>query len=377
MHDSEEERVRKIKMHDYVSENIKNVETSTTKIQKITKFSNTVNLRVERAKERRAQKEIDHYNRSVSLAAKHVLSMNRRRVCFALRIVVLGAAQSYLRQQLEYRRQQIFNEKLKRAERYYEMKIFQTWWRSAKEQRKNRMAVVITCAIRQYIFWKKLKHRIWGANVIRRTLHAERGMDKALMNIRKFRVKVLIIQRFLKKAKTANEGRIEILFRQSFRKVVTMLMDMERKSISDETLHPKKYKGKNNRREKKKKQKTIDYADGIKNEDVRHEMSRIVKRQEILEKLKPELYDNCREYQKIIWKKFKRKFLAVFRQYEELKTKFYLVNPNNLGARRELQSEMDNVGFPRFSWLSPEEIVKQVAIDTVASLRAIEKKQGV
>ena len=54
-------------------------------------------------------------------------------------------------------------------------------------------------------------------------------MDKALMNIRKFRVKVLIIQRFLKKVKTANEGRIEILFRQSFRKVVTMLMDMERK----------------------------------------------------------------------------------------------------------------------------------------------------
>ena len=207
------------------------------RFKKSQNFSNTVNLRVERAKERRAQKEIDHYNRSVSLAAKHVLSMNRRRVCFALRIVVLGAAQSYLRQQLEYRRQQIFNEKLKRAERYYEMKIFQTWWRSAKEQRKNRMAVVITCAIRQYIFRKKLKHRIWGANVIRRTLHAERGMDKALMNIRKFRVKVLIIQRFLKKVKTANEGRIEILFRQSFRKVVTMLMDMERKSISDETLH--------------------------------------------------------------------------------------------------------------------------------------------
>ena len=102
-----------------------------------------------------------------------------------------------------------------------------------------------------------------------------------------------------------------------------------------------------------------------------------MKRQEILETLKPELYDNCREYQKIIWKKFKRKFLAVFKQYEELKTKFYLVNPNNLGARRELQSDMENFVFPRFSWLSPEEIVKQVAIDTVASLRAIEKKQEV
>ena len=53
------------------------------------------------------------------------------------------------------------------------------------------------------------------------------------------------------------------------------------------------------------------------------------------------------------------------------------MNPNNLGARRELQSEMENFVFPRFSWLSPEEIVKQVAIDTVASLRAIEKKQEV
>ena len=377
MHDSEEERIRKMKMHDYVSENVKNVETSTKKIEKITKFSNKVSMRVARAKERRAQKEIDHYNRSVSLAAKHVFTMNRRRVCFALRVVVLGAAQSYLRQQLEHRRRQIFNEKIERAEKYYEMKIFQTWWRSAKQQRKNRMAVVITCAIRQYIFRKKLKQKIWGANVIRRTLHAEQGMDRALMNIRKFRVKVLIIQRFLKKVKIANEGRIEILFRQGFRKVVTMLMDMERKNHSDKTFNVKKQSQPHGKGDEKKKQKTINYADDIRDEGVKREMNRIVKRQEILETLKPDLYDNCREYQKVIWKKFKRKFLAVYEQYEELKTKFYLVNPNNLEARREIQSEMDNFPFPRFSWLSPEEIVKQVAIDTVASLRAIEKQQGV
>ena len=51
-----------------------------------------------------------------------------------------------------------------------------------------------------------------------------------------------------------------------------------------------------------------------------------------------------------------------------------MVDPNNLSLRRELNWELENFIFPRFSWLSPDEIVKQVAVETMASLHQVEKQ---
>ena len=49
-----------------------------------------------------------------------------------------------------------------------------------------------------------------------------------------------------------------------------------------------------------------------------------------------------------------------------------MVDPNNLSLRREIEWELENFIFPRFSWLSPDEIVKQVAVETMASLHQVE-----
>jgi len=387
LHDSEEERKRKLLLHDYVTENISTVETNDEKINKITKFSKKVNERLIKAKEKRVERANRQYQRSVELASKHVTAMNRRRISFALRAVVLGARQSYLMKQLVLKRKQILNEKIERATKYHEMKIFQTWWRGAQESRKNRMAVTITCAIRSYILNKRIHNKIHGANVIRRTLHAESGIDKALSNIRRFRVHVVKIQKFLRRVQIANDGRIEILYRQGFRKVVTMLMELEKQSKDTVQMKkktassapPKKratqIKQKSSSVKSSKRQKnTLDYTDGIRNQEIKDEMGRIVKRQAILETLKPELYNICEHYQKIIWQKYKKKFLKTFKQYQNLQTKLLVVDPNNLSLRREIEWELENFIFPRFSWLSPEQIVKQVSIDCMATLRAAEKE---
>eukprot|EP00942_MAST-04A_sp_MAST-4A-sp1_P005816 g5816.t1 len=386
LHDSEEERQRKRLLHDYVNENISNVETNVKKIEKITKFSKTVNSRVEQAAKFRAEQEKAQYRKSVELASKHIVSMNRRRICFGLRAIILASRQSYLIKQLIFKRNEILNAKIERAKKYHQMKIFQTWWRAARESRRNRMAITITCAIRAYIFNKRLRNKIHGANVIRRTLHAEQGMDKALYNIRKFRVSVVRIQRFLKKCEVANSGRIEILFRQGFRKVVTMLMELEEKytdknttkndtkKVASKTKKKMSKKNTNDKKGLKRHNTTVDFTEDIKNVEVKDEMTRIIKRQAILETLKPELYDVCRNYQKVIWQKYKKRFLKTYKQYENLKMKFHMVDPNNLSLRREINWELENFIFPRFSWLSPDEIVKQVAVETMASLHQVEKQ---
>lgn len=332
---------------DYVQNNLENVQTKADKDEQIRKNSSARERKLSLAEQNRTQKSKQHAERSLELATKHVAALNRRRISFALRILTIGSRQTFLMKKLTKTREENFNRKLRIAELYWEKKMFVRWAAAYKSSKAHRMAIRVTCALRRHTVKARIKRKRAAANVIRRVLHSEHGVDTAMRQIKVFKYNTLKVQRFIKKCKIATDGRVEILFRQVFKYVVSSVVELEQKESLLEGEKRGKKKG--------------------------DPMQMALQRQRMLDVLKPQLYELAKHYQRVSWVKFKSKFVKRYSQWKGLQDRYNMEFDGE--TRKRLKEDLDEFTLPHYSWLAPDSIMKEMSYHAISQWRELSSQK--
>ncbi len=381
---AEEKECRRARC-DYVNENSQHVRTDSDKRSTIEAATIKRKERALQAQLNRELKAKKHNERQKELAKNYMASQNRRKISFWMRCVSYATRTVHFANNLERVRRENLEKNIRKAEQYRTNRVFRRWCAMFEAERRKKKGMMIMSFITRTVIRRRIEKKKKGANIIRRILHSEQGMDTALKKIRIFRHNTRKVQSFLKKCKLATESRVELIFRQVFRLVVKMTIVLEAKENSevhaametassnenkhlDSDAHMKARKRHGKGHPPGKLKGTKHHKGGGKRHTIKNGKSEAQKpppagssndpikamalRQQRLDALKPTLYELAEIYQARGWEKFKVKFKKRYAAYQALQND--LREELYDRTRDELKQRILHFEWPRYSWLASE-----------------------